>query len=69
MLHMIYAEVSEMEENEGFTTIRVPVRVKEQAEELRSKLQKKDQYSWLGTLALGAVLGYALSESLKEDND
>jgi hypothetical protein len=52
---------------EEFTTIRVPVKVKQQAEELRAKLQKKKEYSWLGTLALGAVLGYALAEILKED--
>ena len=49
-----------------FTTIRVPSYVKDQAEELRDKLQTKEEYKWIGTLALGAVLGYALSEILKE---
>jgi len=52
---------------EEFTTIRVPVKVKEQAEALRGKLQGKKEYDWVGTLALGAVLGYALARILEEE--
>lgn len=52
---------------ESFTTIRVPVEVKKRAEQLRDKLQQKKEYNWLGTLALGAVLGYALGKILEEE--
>lgn len=52
---------------EGYTTIRVPVSVKEQAEKLKAHLESRPEYKWIGTLALGAVLGYAISESLRKD--
>lgn len=57
----------QLRKNENFTTIRVPIEVKERAEELRNKLQQKKEYNWLGTLALGAVLGYALTKILEEE--
>ncbi len=57
----------EKQEDDKYTTIRVPVKVKEQAEKLRAHLQSRPEYKWIGTLALGAVLGYAISESLRKD--
>lgn len=58
---------NEKQEDDKYTTIRVPVKVKEQAEKLRAHLQSRPEYKWIGTLALGAVLGYAISESLRKD--
>ncbi|PJC44588.1 hypothetical protein CO038_03280 [Candidatus Pacearchaeota archaeon CG_4_9_14_0_2_um_filter_39_13] len=53
-------------EEEGYTTIRVPISVKKQAEKLKAHLESRPEYKWIGTLALGAVLGYAISESLRK---
>lgn len=54
---------------ERFTTIRVPVEVKEQAEKLRKELKKREEYKWLGNLALGSVISYALSKILEDETD
>lgn len=50
-----------------FTTVRVPTEVRNQAEELRKVLQKKEALKWVGALALGAVIGYALAKILEEE--
>lgn len=60
-------EAEGKDEDEGYTTIRVPISVKKQAEKLKAHLQSRPEYKWIGTLALGAVLGYAISESLRKN--
>ena len=50
-----------------FTTVRVPTEVKEQAEKLREVLQKREDLKWVGVLALGAVIGYAIAKILEEE--
>ncbi len=53
---------------ESFTTIRVPQQVKKQVEQLRERIQQREEYRWIGTLALGAVIGYALVKVLEEND-
>ena len=50
-----------------FTTIRVPLEVRDQAEELQKQLQQREDLKWIGTIALGAVLAYALTKMLEEE--
>ena len=57
-----------MAKKKDFTTIRVPVEVKELAGKLRDKLQQKEEYNWAGKLSYAAVLNYALGKILEEEN-
>lgn len=50
-----------------FTTVRVPAEVRDQAEKLREVLRKREDLRWIGTLALGAVIGYALAKILEDE--
>ena len=52
---------------QGYTTVRVPIEVKEKAERLKETLQKREDLKWVGTLALGAVIGYALAKILEDE--
>ncbi len=51
--------------NQRYTTIRVPIEVKEEADRLREQLEQNEDYKWVGAIALGAVLLYALSKAQK----
>lgn len=48
-----------------FTTVRVPVEVREKAEELREILKVKNKLKFVN-LSLGAVVGYAVNSELKK---
>ena len=58
-----------MTPEEKFTTVRVPIEVKKNAEMLRQKLQQNTDLRWLGHLALGAIIGYAIGRMLEKDDE
>ncbi len=50
-----------------FTTIRVPIEVREKAEELREILKAKNKKLKFVNLSLGAVVGYAVTFAIKKE--
>jgi len=58
-----------MTPNEKFTTVRVPIEVRKNAEALRHRLQQHPDLKWLGHLALGAIIGYAIGKLMEEDQN
>jgi len=48
-------------------TVRIRKDAYYQAEKLKKQLERKEQFKFLGTIALGAVIGYAIAKALEDE--
>jgi len=51
-----------------YKTVKIPVATYNQVVELQEKLEGKKEYEWIGALALGAIIGYAVTKILEEED-